>query len=188
VLATLEQLKARLNVAGGGSEDSVLTALLESASERVEHEAGRLFEPRPALVDGSGDPIVDPDPIVLSSQAFGTRWCLAHDLRVVDEILADGVDVTSSARLVRARQDDPAHALMLPAPAEVVTITGWFGFASVPPSIRDATLGWAQRAYHETRARMSDQSVDPDGGMVSYFRQVPPFVAVAVQHYQVPVL
>lgn len=176
-LATLEQLKARLNTSDGNTEDTVLAELLEAACERIAGLAGREFTPNPATDAHT--------PITRRVILHGGTWCPAGDVRKVRTITADGTDVTADTRVVVVRRGWPAHAIVLPAPATTVEITGWFGFRAVPPSIRDAALGWAQRAYHELRARMSDSTVDPDGVVTSYYRQVPAFVSAAVDEYRI---
>lgn len=177
LLGTVAQLKARLNVRTGDVETELLTELLESASDRVRKLSGREFMP----VNLDSDPA-----IVRTSSAFGSGWCQAHDVRELEVITADSVDITDRVRLVRLRPDDPAHAVRLPFPADQVQITGWFGFAQVPPSIRDAVLGWAQRTYHETRSRLADSSVDPEGMVQNYFRSVPLFVSQPIAAFKVP--
>lgn len=176
LLASVAQLEARLNVKGGDVETELLEELLEAASERVRDLTGRQFLPTPASL---GD-----DPVVRTVSAFRSRICQARDLRNLEGISADGVDVTGQVRLISI-DDHPAHLIRLPRPADQVTITGWFGFATVPPSIRDAVLGWAQRAYHETRARMGDSVVDPDGGVQTYFRSVPTFVSGPASSFRI---
>lgn len=177
LLATLDQLKDRLNTREGDTEDSLLTELLESASDRVRKLSGREF--KPVNLDSE-------DPIVRTASAFGSSLCQAHDVRQLEVITADGMDLTGRVRLIRLRHDEPAHAVRLPYPADQVTLTGWFGFPEVPPSIRDAVLGWAQRTYHETRSRLADSSVDPEGMVQNYFRSVPLFVSQPISSFRVP--
>lgn len=177
LLATLDQLKARLNTREGDIEEELLTELLESASDRVRKLSGREFKPVNTETQ---------EAIVRTASAFGSRMCQAHDVRELEVITADGVDVTDRCRLIRLRPEDPAHAVRLPFPADQVKLTGWFGFATVPPSIRDAVLGWAQRTYHETRSRLADSHVDPDGMVQNYFRSVPLFVSQPISSYRIP--
>lgn len=176
LLATVEQLEARLNVRAGDVETTLLTELLESASDRVRKLSGREFKP----VNADGSPA-----ITRTASAFGSRMCQAWDVRELEVITADGVDVTDRVRLIRLRPEEPAHQIRLPYPVDQVQITGWFGFPEVPPSIRDAVLGWAQRTYHETRSRLADSSVDPEGMVQNYFRSVPLFVSQPIAAFKV---
>lgn len=176
-----------MNTRDGYVNDALLTDLLEAASGRMEELTGRWFLPDPAITDADGNVLVPtPGPVQREADALNSEWCMAYDCREATVVLADGRDVTATTKLVRIRPEHPAHALWLPCSARAVHITGWFGFAEVPASVREATLGWAQRAYHEHRARMSDAQADPDGGgFVSYFRQVPPFVATTIDYFRV---
>lgn len=187
LLATLDELKARMNMQPVGppepggptvppsGEDANLLALLRAASESVANETGREFMPTPA----------DDEPAETRvASAFHSTFCQAFDLRAVESIVADGTDLTSGTRLVRMRPSWPAHALRLPVIVNQVEITGWFGWLEVPDPIREATLSWAQRAYHEAGARMSD-AVEGPGGIMTYFRQVPASIAVTLDRYRV---
>lgn len=180
-LATLADLKERMNPREGDIEEALLQKLLTSASERVTDLSGRRFLRTPAVTVEEPDP----DPITLEAWAGSTTWCQAFDLRQVEVISADGADVTAECQLVRTKPEHPAHGIVLPHQACRVEITGHFGFASVPFSIEDATLGWAQRAYHEIRARMADSTIDPEGAVQNYFRSVPPFVSGPVNKYRI---
>jgi hypothetical protein len=177
LLADLADLKTRLNTRAGETEDALLTQLLESASDRIRNMSGRDF--LPVNVD-------EDDSIVRTYSAFNSRLVSVKDLRNIEVITADGTDVTGQVRLIRLDPNHPAHQVRLPCPTDQVRIEGWFGFEEVPPSIRDAVLGWAQRAYHEVRARMADSTVDQDGAVQNYFRSVPVFVSQPVEGFKVP--
>jgi hypothetical protein len=130
------------------------------------------------------------------------------DLREVVSITVDGVAQTDYR--LRARRGEPAlwvrfgassgigvAGVLVPATTGVgfydsstvdreVAITGRWGPTVVAPRVKEAVLIWAARVYHERAARWSDARQDPEGGVASYFRRIPPSIEAVVNGLRVP--
>lgn len=151
-----------LGVAGSRELDNTfLEMLLRSASTRAERYTGRRFSPDPA----------DDQPVVARTIApVFARGIAIPDARYIEQVTADGTILDPSEyRTIGA----PATILRVDCYPKSVTITGRFGFATVPDDVRSAVLMMAARAFHDAQARLGDRVSDPDGGVVSYFRQLP---------------
>jgi hypothetical protein len=214
VIGSVEELRRYLHtVAGGGAtDDALLTDLLAAASDRfISLVPDRTLEPLPALRDaGEGaDPrYIDDEPPVTLEFTTRARSVQVPDLREVVSITVDGVEQTDYR--LRARRGEPALWVRLGAAAGIgvpgvlvpattgvgfydsssvdrdVSVTGRWGPAVVAPRVKEAILIWAARVYHERAARWSDARQDPEGGVASYFRRIPPSIEAVVNGLKVP--
>lgn len=200
LLATRADLTAYLNPHSRGIDESALyDRLLDAASRRVEEYTGRSFLPDPAYVTES--PIVDTAPPVTvdvgldrveyapfqqrALSAFAA-WARVPDVRAVTAVEVDGVALDATDWALDARAGQPAHAIRLGrGPSDSLQVTGRFGFANVPADVREATVVLAGRALYERNARLADVVQDPEGGVASYFRQIPPVVAATLDRYRI---
>lgn len=187
LLATVEDLAAYLNPHGRGLDETALhERLLAAASARVAERTGRLFLPDPAYL--AEDPVDDtaPDTIKTVRCDPGSVRVRVPDIREATEITTDGVALDPAGyTLVARRAGEPAVWLDLTSPTSgPVEVTGRFGFAAVPADIREATVVLAARALYERNARLADVTQDPEGGVASYFRQIPPTVAATLDAYR----
>lgn len=200
LLATRADLTAYLNPHPRGlNEDALYDRLLDAASRRVEEYTGREFLPDPAYVtespvDDSAAPVtvevgldrVDYAPFQQPALSSWAAWARVPDVRAVTTVEVDGVALDASDWALDARDDQPAHAMRLgQAPSDTLEITGRFGFANVPADVREATVVLAGRALYERNARLADVLQDPEGGVASYFRQIPPTVAATLDRYRI---
>lgn len=215
MLATRDELAKYLrtsgNVTGGGAlPDELLDLMLESASSRmIEQRPERTLEPLPAL---DNDGLDDGDPVELRfTLAPGQRVIQVPDLRVVEAIAVGtpelpagdpGLRAIAAGGYTLARRPNEACALWLrftTAPsyggaADELRITGRWGPAGVKvgkplavrADVREACLVWAARAFHNRTARYSDTLQTPDGGVASYFRNLPPDVKLVLDSLEVP--
>ena len=199
LLANVSDVTAYMNpVARGIDETALYTRLLDAASRRVEEYAGREFLPSPAYVtespiDDSASPVTRT--ISLGAIEYGPfhqpslqRWYSAArvpDVRSLTAVTVDGNPVVAANWELEGRAGEPALRLKMRAiPLVSVSITGRFGFANVPGDIRQATVELVARAVYERNARLADVVQDPEGGVASYFRQLPPSVVSVLQNYQ----
>jgi hypothetical protein len=160
------------------SDDAFLELLLVAATRRAERHAQREFLPDPA---GSADPAAE-----RVIRAHGRELVAVPDVREVVTLTVDGQAVAAGSYDLTGRRDEPATLLHLPRPAERIVITGRFGFAEPPEDVRLAVLAMAARAFHDAQARLGDRVVDPDGGVTSYFRQLPVEAKAVLDSYQPP--
>lgn len=200
LLATRADLTSYLNPHAQALDESGLyDRLLDAASRRVEEYTGRGFLPDPAYVSES--PTVDTAPAVtvevgLDRVDYGpfaqpalarfAAWAQVPDVRAVETVTVDDQALTTDEWALDARDGQPAHAMRLTrAPRRGLEVTGRFGFAAVPADVREATVVLAARAVYERNARLADVTQDPEGGVASYFRQIPPVVAATLDRYRV---
>lgn len=203
---SLEALKKRLDITRG-EHDEVLGGFLEAAFEQAQAPwpdgCGRLLLPDPALVVVPGDPQADPvvpdtytdtaDPVTRSFPSGGRRRVLIPDARSIEPagVVVDGapVDPSSSSTAGYELLWNRGHvvALMLPSGTySEVFVTGRFGFATLPPSLREAIYTLASRMWHERAALQSDTVAVVEGAGVQYLRQLPPRVKLAFSSWRVP--
>lgn len=200
LLATRADLTAYLNPHSRGIDESALyDRLLDAASRRVEEYTDRVWLPDPAYVTES--PIVDTAPAVTvtigpdridygpfpqPALAAWAAWARVPDVRAMTAVTVDDGALATSEWALDARPGQPAHAMRLSrGPSRELEITGRFGFANVPADVREATVVLAARAVYERNARLADVSQDPEGGVASYFRQIPPTVAATLDRYRI---
>lgn len=202
LLATVADVAAYMNPHGRGIDETALTTrLLDAASRRVEDWTGREFLPDPAYT-AEGPPIVDtaapatrtvslarvdlgpfPDPAL----QFFYSTARIPDTRSLTSVVVDGTTLAPDQYELDGRPGQPytrlkLRALPLRGP---ITLTGRFGFADVPGQVRQATVELTARAIYERNARLADVVQDPEGGVASYFRQIPPSVVSVLTPYQV---
>lgn len=140
----LPLLKEALEIAGEDDRrDSALTALIESASAAVDSFCGRVFTqsgtvgaPVARTYDTAGGLLVIDDLQSLSSLEresglSGESWT-AMDLTTVTLLPRNAHADERPFTMLRVRSGQP-----LPL---VVRLTGVWGWASVPPQVKDATL------------------------------------------------
>lgn len=170
------------------ADDAFLELLCEAASLRAEAYTERRFTPYPALPDDVSAPL--PDPVTEIVPAHHRLLVPLPDLREVVQITVDDVVRTPDTYTLLARPEEPATLLQLARTEyqehwlpgfdhhhrcgpRMVTITGYFGFVAPPSDVKLAVLTMAARSFHDAQARLGDRIVDPDGGVTSYFRQLP---------------
>lgn len=202
LLATVADLTGYMNpVARGIDETALYTRLLDAASRRVEEYTGREFLPDPAYVtesplDDSAAPVTRTVPLAAIEygpfhQPALQRWYSAArvpDVRSLTAVTVDGNPVVTTNFELEGRAGEPANRLKMRAiPLVSVSVTGRFGFAAVPGNVRQATVELAARAVYERNARLADVVQDPEGGVASYFRQLPPSVVSVLDGYRVSV-
>lgn len=209
MLATIDDLRRYLNTPGGGSASPAETQLLEdvlrAASSRfVELLPDRTLVPLPA---SDGD-----DPVAMTFPMYG-RVVRVPDLRTVTALAIDGT-AYAGTYVLRGRPGKPSWWLRFPSgigatpgvvdlPAgyangydfvdaassgdRLLTVTGYWGPAGdVEPHVREAVLIWAARVYQERAARWSDARQDPEGGVTSYFRSIPPAIKATIDSLRIP--
>lgn len=201
LLATRGDLTAYLNPHPRGlDEDALLDRLLDAASRRVEEYTSRAFLPDPAYV-AEGPPVVDTAPEVTVDVPLDrveyapfqqpallawAAWARIPDGRTITAVTVDDVALSAADYALDSRPGQPAHAVRLgSAPSDTLEVTGRFGFGDVPADVREATVVLAARALYERNARLADVVQDPEGGVASYFRQIPPVVAATLDRYRI---
>lgn len=182
-LATMDQLKAALNVRQGEFDEATAQLFLDAASEQVERYCERSFRPDPAPVD-EGEPA--PAAVTREVRAHGRRMVRIPDARRLDRVTADGTLLRADQWDLLRIGDDPAPALHLDVDAKRLELTGFFGWENPPAPVVTAVLTLAARFYHERDARFADQTVDPMGGITNYFRQLPASVLAQISLYRIP--
>lgn len=214
MLATRAQLESYLrtqgNVSGGAQlPGELLDLLLESASSRiVEQRPERTLEPIPALDDNGQD---TDDPVELRFPVEpGQRVVQLPDLRSIDSLVVGqpnlavgdaGLRTLGLGGYVLRRRPNELCALWIKfasAPSwslgDELRILGRWGPAgakvgkplAVRADVREACLVWAARAFHNRTARYADTVQSPDGGVASYFRNLPPDVKLVVDSLELP--
>lgn len=68
-------------------------------------------------------------------------------------------------------------------PAQTLTVTGRFGIVPAPDDLVDAALSMCARRYKERDASWGDSVQLPDGGLISYYRSLPPWVRLVIDSY-----
>lgn len=173
--ATVAELRSYLRAGEQGgvvvpgsreNDDMFLALLVEAAGRRAETYAGRRFRPDPA----DGEPAV-----TRVVRADGRRRVSVPDVRELVSVTADDTTIAAADYELAGVHDQPFTTLRLPGHvrARRVTLVGRFGFERPPAEVKLAVLAMAARAFHDAQARLGDRVVDPDGGVTSYFRQLP---------------
>lgn len=67
-----------------------------------------------------------------------------------------------------------------------LVITGIWGWDPVPDEVVDAVMTMAARKFRERAASYADTVSDPEGGLLAYYRQLPPSVQAVVDLYRLP--
>jgi len=185
-IATIDQLKAYLDITKT-TQDALLQSLLDSATALVARYTGRHFLPTPALVNGADTA----PPVALQIPTYGESTVAVPDVREVDAATLDGLVVPDWTLI-----GTPATRMILPPPASVpgyppapkskwLTLTGRFGFLAPPADLVDAVLLMCARRYRERDAAYGDSVQLGDGGVVSYFKQLPPHAQMVLDGYRV---
>lgn len=203
-------LKLRMDVTRSAN-DEVLLGYLEAAFEQAQAPwpdgTGRLLVSDPALAFVPDDPQPDPapeggpvghyedtaDPVTRSYELGGRRRVVVPDLRFIadDGVVQDGTAVPASAlgavgyEVLRHQ----GHVVQISIPEGSwgeLSVTGRFGFATVPPLLREAIYVLAARMWHERAALQADQAPAGDGAVQTYFRQLPARVRTAFSAYKLP--
>lgn len=201
MLASVEELKRYLRTAGtvsaGASLDETLLGdLLAAASSRI---IGALPE-RTLIPDAP-----DAEPVEVRIPYAGGRIVQVPDLREL--VTFNGAayvpgavpGVVTGPTLIRRPREvcslwlQFGTAPVWTTPGELVLVGRW-GPAGmrigdpieVNAGVREAALVWASRAYHNRTARYADTVQDPQGGVSSYFRNLPPDVKATVDALTIP--
>jgi hypothetical protein len=198
LLATVEELKRYLRTvgtvsAGAGLDEDLLGDLLAAASARI---IAALPE-RTLIPDLPGD-----DPVEVRIPYTGGRIVQVPDLREL--VTYNGTLIADNPlgpTLMRRPRELCALWLQFgggwtipPYPGGELVLVGRWGPAAarlgdpieVNPAVREAALVWAARAYHNRTARYADTVQSPEGGVASYFRNLPPDVKATVDALTIP--
>ncbi len=186
-LATVQELQAYIKVANAGDE-ALLTDLLEGSSLFIERITGRQFHPEPETDDE--------DAVAKTFSTHGQEFVTVPDLREIESATLGGAEIDAytesagSGYVISGTLPTPSLWLSgLDYPTLTrndLVITGYWGFSPVPADIKDACLRLAARGYKERAAGFSDSVSDAEGGLLSYFRQLPAFVQAVVNSYRLP--
>lgn len=180
-------LRLYLNMDDRTINDRLLGLILAATKGYCSTYTGRQLDPLPALVSDGSDPptltdVADPATV----QRFPIdRLVRVPDAREITEVRVDG-SITHGWSLVGGT---PAPYLLLPweSRPRKVLITGRFGFTELPPELVDAIYVQAARNFKERDAGYADTvEIGPDGGAVSYFRQLLPRVRATYDLYVIP--
>lgn len=187
MLASVEDVRLYLvtqgTVAPGAEIDErLLWRMLNAASWRMRDE-------RPERTLAPDPPSLSAPPLERPFPARG----LVHlpDLRELAEVRLDGrILEASEYTLARRRPTDPAIYLRLVNRRGVVgrelVVSGHWGPISVRPNVQEACIVWVARVFHQRTARFADNQADPEGGVLGYFRNLPPDVKVVLDSLMVP--
>ncbi len=163
---TVAGLKRRMDKQLSADDEALegwLAAAFDQAQAAPPYGCGRLLEPNPADAED--------DPVEMRFTPHGSRFVRIPDGRVITDVLADGSPVAYEQL---ARQGHIVR-LELPRPARIVTVTGRFGFATLPENLVDAIYVLAARYFYERAALYADRVVVGEGAVAeSYYRQLPP--------------
>lgn len=187
-LATKDELKDYLGSSVVGA-DTLLNLMIESSERFVERYTGRRFSPLPAS---------DSDPVVAKTIKLTDERAIVRvpDVREVASVTLDGVTLAEESDYTLGDYEaaSPASTIRLferPAlsriePVALLVITGRFGFSPVPPDVKDAVLTIAARRYRDRDASWSDALQLSEGGILSYFAQLPSNTKMILQSYKLP--
>lgn len=190
--------------------DVRLQLILDSAVAFMEKECARTFQPSPVLAGGGAD--TNP-PVVKTFSTKLKTYVRLPDLR---EVATGGLKINGYALAPRSQNamlgyilEGPPEASAVPGnltPFNAVRIYAWslalagywtdglrdltiegrWGFTVPPPDIKECVLALSARRAKEKDALWSDAIALPEGGGVSYFRQMPPFVQNVIEKYRIP--
>lgn len=154
-----------------------LEFLLGGVCEYAAGHTGRRLSPNPA----SGPDVTE------TVTAHSPRFTFSvPDARSISEVKADDQPVAEADYTsYPASAGGTIVLLRLTVAARKVEITGQFGFTEVPVELRDAIYAHAARNYRERDAMYSDQVELVEGGVVSFFRRLPPRVGMIYDRYRV---
>jgi hypothetical protein len=194
---TLAGLKRRLDRITDVDDDLLaddLAAAVAAAAAAPPKGCGRELSP---------DPPRETDPVVARRVLTSRRRFRVPDAREITAVTVDGTATTAYETLEkdglivqldlvddgmwtdRWRGSDLQEGRAYIR--RVVTITGRFGFAVLPDDLAGAIYVLAARWHYERAALFADQVAILEGSAVqSYFRQIPPRVALAFARYAVP--
>lgn len=186
LLANVEDVKLYLRTQGTVQEgaridETLLWRMLHAASWRMRDERQeRTLSPEPASPSAA--------PIERRFDAAGVVQ--VPDLREAVEVRLDDRVLTSSEYTLKRRRNDPALWLKLrdcsPFGARELIVIGRWGPPSVRPNVREACIVWTARVFHQRTARFADNQAMPDGGVLGYFRNLPPDVKIVLDSLWVP--
>lgn len=187
LLANVEDVKLYLRtqgtVAPGAQiDETLLWRMLRAASGRMRRQRSeRTLSPEP--------PSPSAPPIERRFRAAGVVQI--PDLREAVEVRLDDRVLTPSDYVLRRRRDDPALWIVLryscsPLFAEELIVSGHWGPISVEPDVEEACIVWTARVFHQRTARFADNQGMPDGGVLGYFRNLPPDVKATLDALEVP--
>lgn len=190
--------------------DMRLQMILDSAVAWMEARCARQFQAQPALDSEGKDTL---PPVV---KTFSTKMKTYTRLPDLREVATGGFKINGFALSPRSQNallgyilEGPPEAIALPGnltPFNAVRIYAWslalagywtdglrdltiegrWGFKTPPEDIKECVLALAARRAKEKDALWSDAVELPEGGGLSYFRQMPPFVAEVIQSYKIP--
>lgn len=186
-IASTDDLRLFLDVRDSVSEE-LLQTILDAATDLCQQFTGRVFEP-------TGTP---GEPVSMTFSSEGQGFVTIPDLR-------QAITVTFEGSLVpEFNGTDPGYILEGEAPYTEIwlegvpfartvhrndlVIEGVWGHDPIPPAIKDAVLVLASRAYRERDASYADSVVSAEGGILSYFRNLPPRVQATFEQFRLPVI
>jgi len=200
-IAQVQDLKSYLNI-DRGDRDDFLNRLLLAVSDRVERYTGHLFRPNPPLANDGTDTLPPATMTVYPLRTAGTSFPDVHNLTVGIPDARSITQITLETAVVNgwtAVGDPPYSAvqvynllyryfqpnyLQLSTLGPRMVVTGRFGWVPPPADITDAVLVMAARRYRERDASYGDTVQTADGGVISYYRQLPATVQATLEQYR----
>lgn len=206
-IATVDQLKEYLGVQKTAS-DAMLSRILNGTTTVVERLTGKRFAANPSNPDAAPVAITvsvpsprPPRSFLFGPAAFGTPLgpqptnaelaiTIPH-AREIDTLELDTTGTLASGQYMleadSTLQDPYTRRVVIldPAmlPAQTLTITGRFGIVPAPEDLVDAVLAMCARRYKERDASWGDSVQLADGGLISYYRALPPAVRLVIDSY-----
>ncbi len=175
-LATLNQLRQRLNLSAG-AEDARLLAALKAASAQIERYAGRGFSPRRAMIDHTVD------------RQQPTELLLDDDLLQLISLADAGGTINLADVLTLPGDESPASVLVLTSgrtftwaltPLRAVRVTGIWGWHDRPSqlwrlsgdTVRDNPLSSSATTLTVTDANAADSEAESPRFQVGHLLKI----------------
>ena len=210
-IVTLEQLKIMLGITKSTS-DVALTGIINGVSYVVSRLTAKSFTARPASPSDSpvsvSVPVGMPPPprsLLWGPASFGTplgsiataqEWPITiPHASEIDSLSLDTTGVLEAGQYILEPDHTLQDSLWTPywrrvviidpgaLPAQTLTVTGRFGIVPAPEDLADVILAMCARRYKERDASWGDSVQLPDGGLISYYRSLPPWVRLVIDSY-----
>lgn len=194
-IVDLQQVKA-WSAAQSDVEDDLLARLVNAASDWLEGECHRVFQPPPTDVtiylDGSSEAVGGRYNEVLylpfrpvASVTSVTENCVALSLATGYTTTADVVKVLDEGKLVRRATQAAVDTASVGWAAGVQNIAVLYkpGYAVLPADVEQACVELTWLMYRESR-RQGRESMARGGTSMSFVRDLAPVVADVVERYK----
>lgn len=153
--------------------------MLETASDVVEDYCKRTFRQ------------ADDEDRTFELGRFPRRLIVVGSLRTLTAAALDGapLDVTS-IRLQRINAGEPAYAVRLPyaIAGDELTITGDWGWETVPSGVQEAVIEIAMVQHFRELNRMADVNQAAENVVQLSRKALPPLAAQYLRRYRVPAI